>query len=277
MTRRDDMLARALGRRPAGRPVGALAPCSAVDGYRAAAAQLYETLRALGPDAWAVAAHHGIGTVRDVVAHLVGVERLVLEWLTLPDGEHADPSEHLAAARVASRDLDGVAPERLTELWFDAVHRVSDACDAVAPSKVVLAHDLPTDVDGLMLLRAFELWSHLLDVTTATGLPMPDVDEPRLALMSSRLMGAVPIALALRDLMVDVAEVRFVLTGDGGGCYDIPLGPPGGDELTIVLDTVDVCRVAARRLAPDALDVTIDGDERAARTILSSLDAFARD
>ena len=124
MTLRDDMLARALEHRPAGRPVGALEPCTALDGYRASAAQLYETLRALSPDDWNAHALDDIGTVRDVVAHLVGVERLAIEWLTLPDGEVAERSEHITAARAVIDDLEGIDGDRVAEIWFDAVHRV---------------------------------------------------------------------------------------------------------------------------------------------------------
>jgi hypothetical protein len=139
-------------------------------------------------------------------------------------------------------------------------------------------HDLPTDVDGLLVLRAFELWAHLHDVCDAVGRPVPDAGPARLALMSSRLMDVVPAALFLRDVPPPVSEVRFVLTGPAGGCYDVDLGGPAGREpLTIVADTADLCRVAARRLSVGALDAVVDGDPEVAERILVALDAFSRD
>jgi predicted lipid carrier protein YhbT len=97
--------------------------------------------------------------------------------------------------------------------------------------------------------------------------------------MSTRLMRALPGALALRRTTLPVAGVRFVLTGAAGGCYDVAFDTdaPTGTAMTIVADTLDLCRVAARRLSADALDVTIEGDTSAAASLLGALDAFARD
>jgi hypothetical protein len=74
--------------------------------------------------------------------------------------------------------------------------------------------------------------------------------------------------------------IRFVLTGAAGGCYTAALRPgdaPGRPDATIVADAIDVCRVAARRLPPDQLEVVIDGDRQLADLVLAGLDAFARD
>jgi hypothetical protein len=72
-----------------------------------------------------------------------------------------------------------------------------------------------------------------------------------------------------------------VLTGPGGGCYDVDLAGAGvggdDDEVTIVADTTEVCRVAARRLAAAELDVVVEGDGDAALALLATVDAFARD
>jgi hypothetical protein len=158
---------------------------------------------------------------------------------------------------------------------------VADACRTADPSRRVQFHGLPTDVEGLLVLRSFELWSHLEDICRATGRPMPAVDEPRLTLMSQRFMAAVPTAVALRRTKVPMRSVRFVLTGPGGGCFDVDLAGAGvggtDDEVTIVADTLDVCRVAARRLDPAELGAVIEGDGDGALALLATVDAFARD
>lgn len=187
-------------------------------------------------------------------------------------------TEHVTAARAHA---DDIAPdesgERLAARWIEAVERVRDACALVDPSKPVLAHDLPTDVGGLLVLRTFELWAHLQDVCAATGRTCPAADGTQLALMSSRLMGALPGALFLRDVPLPRQAVRFVLTGAAPGCCDLPGVESDTPPLTIVVDTVDVCRVAARRLATSDLDVVVEGDAELAGTLLGALDAFARD
>jgi uncharacterized protein (TIGR03083 family) len=281
---RAEVIDRALDRRPAGRPVDAVEPCTPLDAFALAVDQLHAVLLTLHQRDWDAPAHHEIGTVRDVVAHLVGVERLMLAWVEADAEEPATATEHVAAARAAATaDLDGIDPRDIAVLWHEAARRALAACAVADPSKAVLAHDLPTDVDGLLVLRAFELWAHLQDVCRAAGRPCPPVDEPRLALMSGRLMDAVPVALFLRGIDPPARIVRFVLTGAAARCYDVAVGgaasptADGGIDVTIVADTVDVCRVAARRATHDGIDVIVEGDEDVGRVILGALDAFARD
>jgi hypothetical protein len=106
------------------------------------------------------------------------------------------------------------------------------------------------------------------------------LDDERMLLLSSRLMRAVPAAVVFRGAPAPEGTVRFVLTGAAGGCYDVPLRSEdaGRDpDTTIVTDVVDLCRVAARRLAPSQLPAVIEGDGRLARRVIADLDAFARD
>jgi uncharacterized protein (TIGR03083 family) len=278
---RTAVLERALAVRAPGRPVAAPEPSTPHDAFVAAADQVAATLRTLTPDDWRAPAHDGIGTVRDVISHLYGVERVVLGWLTAPHDAVPEVSEHLAATRWAIDELADTLPPVIADRWYAAALDVAAACAAADPARPVLAHDLPTDVDGLLVLRAFELWAHLEDVCLATGRPLPRVDEPRLTLMSQRLMGALPLAVAWRQTTVPMRSVRFVLTGPGGGCYDVDLAGAGvggpDDEVTIVADTTDVCRVAARRLDAADLEAVVDGDGDAALALLATVDAFARD
>jgi hypothetical protein len=98
--------------------------------------------------------------------------------------------------------------------------------------------------------------------------------------LSAELMRAIPVALAYRGSAAPGRSARFVLTGPAGGSYTVPLAPetPAAEPgVTIVTDPVDLCRVAARRLDPAELDVTIDGDHRLAELVLASIGALARD
>jgi len=66
---------------------------------------------------------------------------------------------------------------------------------------------------------------------------------------------------------------RIVLTGPGGGSFDI--GEPGEPTVVLASDVLDYCRVAARRIEPDALDMTVEGDGTVVPALLEAARAFA--
>jgi hypothetical protein len=51
----------------------------------------------------------------------------------------------------------------------------------------------------------------------------------------------------------------------------------GEPDFLLVADAVDLCRLAARRLRPEDLAATVEGDRPLAEEVLAGLDAFARD
>jgi uncharacterized protein (TIGR03083 family) len=276
---RDEILAAAVARRAAGRPVDAVAPATPSAGFAVAVDALRSALDELGDEHWDRPAHPELGTVRELVAHLVAVEQLVVGWLSTAPDVTMLPSDHIEATRWARTAFAATPADELVATWYAGAQDVLEAAAEAPAGRPVQVHDLPTDVDGLLVLRTFELWAHRLDVARAVGGEPGPTDPAQLALMASRLMGAVPVALALRGATVPLRSIRFVLTGASGGCFDVDLGVgPGGATLSLVADTDAVCRVAARRLAPEALDLTVvEGDEAVAADVVAALDAFARD
>jgi uncharacterized protein (TIGR03083 family) len=279
-------VARALNRRGSGRPVDAVSPCSPLDAYRRTAADLFALLGELTERDWQRQAHPRIGRVHDVVAHLFGVEELVLGWVGARSAtDSATVRDHIEATRPRIDQFASSDPRLVGERWHSLSLQVAAACRAADPDLQLLAHDLPTDLDGLLVLRSFELWAHTVDICRATGQPLRQPDPSRLALMSSRLMAALPWALALRGATTPGRTARIVLAGDAdtaraGGTYDVPLDPasaPGRPDTLVVADVIDLCLVAARRLAPHALHATIEGDVHLAETLLDAADAFASD
>ena len=83
--------------------------------------------------------------------------------------------------------------------------------------------------------------------------------------MSRIAVPSLPFGMAMGGLEGGGRTVRIVLTGPGGGTWDqaLELGEaPGDPEATVVLDVVDYCRLAARRVdAPISSHAVIDGDE----------------
>jgi uncharacterized protein (TIGR03083 family) len=276
---RDATLLRALERRPAGRPVGAAAPCEPPEAFDRTIADLHELLCSLSESEWEAPAHPEHGRVRDVVAHLIGVERLALRWLD-PDDDVPLVPDHVAATRSVIAELAGHDPHDIGLRWHQSALAVAAAAARGDSARSITFHDLSTTVTGLLVMRTFERWAHAMDISAATGRPLLRLDPERMATLSGRLMAAVPGALAYRRTTAPGRTARFVLTGTAGGCYTVPLHPgtdPGEPDFTLVADTVDLCRVAARRLRPDQLSATIDGDAGLADLVLAGLDAFARD
>ncbi len=228
---------------------------------------------------WNAPAHTEHGRVRDVVAHLVAVERLVLRWLD-PHDAVPDLPDHVAATRPVIDELASADPRAVARHWRHAARAVAAAASTGDHAREVVFHDITTSVDGLLVMRSFELWAHAMDICLATGRPLLQLDTERMATLSAELMAVVPLTLAYRGSTAPGRTARFVLTGPAGGCYTVPLAPSSGigdPDVTIITDPVDLCRVAARRQNPAELDVTIEGDRELADLVLASLDALARD
>ncbi len=278
---RDEVLARALARRPAGRPPRSPESLTPFDAFARTIEDFRALLDSLDDAAWGVVAHEEHGTVHDLVAHLVGVERLNLRWLD-PDHDVPYLPDHVASTRDVVASLDGTPPAALLQVWHQDATALLAATRRLDGDRQVTFHDLTLSVDGLLTTRTFELWAHGMDIAVATGRPLPMLDDARMRLMSSRLMGALSRALLYRGVDAGEATARFVLTGPAGGCYDVPLGfaptqPDREPDLVLVADVVDLCRVATARLRPADLAHTVEGDTGLAAVVLRHLDAFARD
>jgi uncharacterized protein (TIGR03083 family) len=276
---REQTLRSALSRRRPGRSADGVIACSPGEAFRRTTADFAELLRSLRLDEWDVPAHEEHGRVRDLVAHLIGVDRLSIRWLR-GDPDVPDLPDHVAATRSTVLEVGPSEPAELLRRWQDGVVAVAAAADTGPQDRTVTFHDLTLTIDGYLVTRAFELWAHAMDIALATGRPMPVLDDERMALMSGRLMGIVPLALAYRRTTAPGRTARFVLTGPAGGSYTVPLAPgdPVGEpDVLLVAPAVDVCRVAARRLHPRELDAKVEGDAALAELILAGIDAFARD
>ncbi|HKC26544.1 MAG TPA: maleylpyruvate isomerase family mycothiol-dependent enzyme, partial [Jatrophihabitans sp.] len=273
---RSRTLERALERRPDGRPVGAVESVSAAEAFDRTVAEFAELLGDLSAHEWQAPAHSAHGDVRGLVAHLVGVERLCLAWLDPSAPAPVDPHlDHVAATRPTVDELAGATPEAVAAAWHDAARAVAAQGASGDPNRPVSFHDVSTSVDGLLVMRTFELWAHAMDIALATGRAMPTLDAARMTLMSTLLIQVLPGAMAYRGGPAPRGTARLVLTGDAGGCYTVALEPGAtvtDDEpvdVTIVTDVVDLCRVAARRLPPEELAVQIEGDRDLAHAVLA--------
>lgn len=281
---RDVTLRNARARRGPGRPATPVVACTPTEAFDRTVEDFHLLLSGLSGDEWLAHAHTEHGTVRELVAHLVGVERLCMAWLDPSAPPPVDPDiDHVSATRPVVDELATLDTTSLARAWHDAAKAVVAMAATGDRDRAVAFHDLTSNVDGLLVTRTFELWAHGMDIALATGHALPALDPARMTLLSARLMAVLPFALAYRGESAPGRSARFVLTGDAGGVYTVPLdlrrGTPDGDEpdVTIVTDAVELCRVAARRLPATELEAAVEGDHQLATLVLAAADAFARD
>lgn len=275
---RSATLIRAASRRRPGRPVDAAEPCDPAVAFDRTAADLSRLLDSLSDAEWNAPAHPQHGRVRDLIAHLVGVERLVLRWLN-PRDTVPDLPDHVAATRPVIAELAGTDPHDIARLWYESASAVTAAA-AGDRSRPVVFHDITISVDQLMVTRAGELWAHAIDICQAIGRPLPQLDSERMATLCTALIAAVPLALAYQGIRAPDRAVRFVLTGPAGGTYTVPIAleaKASEPDVTIVTDAAGLCRVAVRRLRVEELHAAIDGDRELGDLVLAGIGALARD
>jgi hypothetical protein len=146
----------------------------------------------------------------------------------------------------------------------------------------VAVHGLRLPLDALLVVRAFELWTHESDIRAATGAPPSEPDPAVLALMTDLAAGSLPVGMARIGADAVRIDLHLVLTGPGGGTWDVALGGDGGDggdagEVLVVADACRFCRLVADRLDPAALDAAVRGEPAEVGLVLRAAAALALD
>jgi hypothetical protein len=79
--------------------------------------------------------------------------------------------------------------------------------------------------------------------------------------------------------MSEPVSVHLVLTGPGGGTWDIAIGETPADPVPIgiVTDAVGFCRLVANRVTPADLDLHVTGDPGRVAGVLAAASALALD
>jgi uncharacterized protein (TIGR03083 family) len=255
---------------------------TSLSAFMRTAAELGHLLDTLSPDEWTLPTAVYDSSVRELVVHLVGVERYVLGQLgQRPRLDAPTREDHYPVSRAAAADLDGADGAQVVRVWWQEAMALIAASAEAGPHHPVTFHHLAGSVRGLMVVRTFELWTHDDDIRAATGRPLNDLDDARLSLMSSTLMDLLAQGIALSGTTRSGRTARLELTGPGGGTYDVALAPgetAGPVDVTIRTGALELCRLAADRVAVDALEVdVVDGDRSLLEPILVGAGVFALD
>jgi uncharacterized protein (TIGR03083 family) len=278
---RERVMAASLLARGVGETVPAVPAISADKAFERAADAFYRLLGILSEQGWKTAALRGLD-VQELVGHLTGVEhdthRALAGDPAVADAEHAESTQGSAvrqAGRSPAETLDEwrrAADHTMELVRTPGGHLAADGC-----AGRIAVHGIRLPLDDLLVVRAFELWVHDNDIRRAVGLPPSVPDPPVLRLMSDLAARMLPYAAARMGL--PPADVRLVLTGTGGGTWDVAIGEEtaGRESLAIVADAVGFCRLAANRVTPAELGSHITGDEGRAVSVLAAATTLALD
>ena len=222
-------------------------------------------------------------SVTQLVAHLLEVDlyfgrQLGLWTHTIDDSLEDDHLGMTEAAVLAAVKADFT---ETVEAWLDVSSAVCahvETLDSEQLRRRIKFHMLDTRVSTALTVRVFEVWTHIEDLCRSLRLDAPQLDAPRLHLMTNAAVGAIPLGMLLGNIDVGRHTARIVLTGRGGGVWNQPLqlGLDATEPaVTIVADAVEFCRLAAQRIAPADLEAEIDGPMDLALNVLRGASVFA--
>lgn len=288
---RERVMTASLLARGAGQPVPAVPHISGAEAFGRAADAFYELLAGLDEQDWARPALRGLD-VQGLTGHLIGVEEDMQRGLAgdpaVAGADHVESTQD-SAVRQASR-----SPALTMRDWRRAADRtLAEARSAGAGTGAdggrIAVHGMRLPLDDLLVVRAFELWVHENDIRRCAGLTPSVPDPPVLRLMSDLAARMLPYAAARTGLRERV-DVHLVLTGPGGGTWDVTVGQqpdglgPGGQGpaqakgyVAIVTDAVGFCLLAANRTTPAELGPHVTGDAGRAAEVLAATSTLALD
>jgi uncharacterized protein (TIGR03083 family) len=276
---RERVLRASQDARAAGQSVPVIADIAASEALRRATDAFYGLLCTLDDDDWHRPVLRDLD-VQGLVGHLIGVERDVQRCI----GGDTDvfASDHVASTQPDALRQGDRSPLQTRTEWRAAMTRTLEEVHAFGNLDAdVGVHGLDLSLETLLVVRAFELWTHENDIRAVVGLAPSLPDDSTLKLMSALAARAVPVG-ADRIGWNEPTTVHVVLTGTGGGTWDVSIGDPAASPadaigIRIVADAAAFCRLAANRVDPADFEVDITGDPERAARVLAAVTALALD
>jgi uncharacterized protein (TIGR03083 family) len=262
--------------RAVGRAVPEAPQITPLDAFSRAAEALYQTLDALADDDWRRPALRELD-VQGLVGHLTGVESDLQRGLS---GDlEVGLAEHVQSTQAAADRQAGRPPAQTLAEWHAAVQRSFSLVSTTSLEHEIAVHGVRLPVGALLVVRAFELWTHENDIRRACGLGASVPDASTLTLMTQLAACLLPTVMS-QAVRSHRANLHLVLTGAGGGAWDVKAddaGLPEKGQVSIVTDAVGFCRLVANRARPAELDLYVTGDHDTADGILAAATALALD
>lgn len=272
---RERVLAASRQARAAGQAEPPAPVIPAAEAFRRTVDALDGLLGGLTEDDWQRPALRDL-TVQGLVGHLAGVEEDMHRCLA------GDPAvagaDHVASTQPAADRQAGLSPAATRAEWRRAAGRTLSLAAAAAGPGGYELHGMQLPLDALLIARAFEVWTHDADIRQATGRPPAAPDPATLHLMTGLVAVALP-AGASRTGLAERISLHLVLTGPGGGTWDVTVGAGRHDPVPVrvVADAVSFCRLVASRLPPDQLGADVTGQPGQVTGVLAAAAALALD
>ena len=282
---RERVLAASLQTRPAGQPEPPAPVISAAEAFRRTVEALDHLLGQLSEADWQRPALRDL-TVQGLVGHLAGVEEDMQRCLA------GDPAvagaDHVASTQPAADRQAGQPPAATRAEWRRAADRTLSLAEAATEPAttgpaatgpgIYELHSMQLPLDAMLIVRAFEVWTHDADIRRAAGRPPAAPDPATLHLMTGLVAVGLPIG-AGRTGLAERISVHLVLTGPGGGTWDVTIGAGSHDPapVRVVADAVSFCRLVASRLAPDGLGAEATGQPGQVTGVLAAAAALGLD
>jgi len=215
-----------------------------------------------------------------MVGHLIGVEEAFRRSLGSAGEDPAHAIDHIGATQDAARRQAGRPVADTRAEWYECALASIEAVDAADPATTMSFYGVTLPIDLLLVVRSFEMWIHEEDVRRATRRPLAPLDPERLARMADLAVGLLPAGIARSGRTLAGRTARLVLTGPGGGTWDVNVD--GAEErrpatTRVVVDATSFCRVVGDRDDIVGTNAIIDGDADVAHAVFAGAAALALD
>jgi uncharacterized protein (TIGR03083 family) len=258
------------------RPQRRATPSSSIDAYRHQVATFSDVVDMVAGEQWQLRAEPYEWTLHGLVAHLLQIERYMERALGFAEGPPDEfETDHLMFGRAEIADELTRSPASTIAEWRAVTARIDPQLDALDLDAQLMFHQWPFAIRSLLVARSFELWTHADDIRRAIGHPVVGPEMSDVMVMSNTSVSSLPLAIHVVTDHVPDGMARVVLTGSGGGVWDLQLGAGGPELVSVVADAVDYCRLAARRVAVDEIDALVEGDARLAERLLTAATIIA--
>jgi uncharacterized protein (TIGR03083 family) len=279
---RTRVVCAALARRSSGRPSQPPGEIPGLDAFRHTVSQMDALLSDLGEGDWQRPALRDL-TVLELVGHLIGAEEVFLGGLR-GLAQDRDATQHISSTQATAKAQGSRFPAATQADWRDRTGRTVAACAELASDLQANYYGIVLPLDLLLVVRSFEIWVHHEDIRRSTGRPLEAPDGAVLARMAELAAALLPIGLARTRCPRRGASVRLVLTGTGGGTWDIPLDKPitigtgvPASGTVVVVDAASFCRVVGNREDLEGSGAVVLGDVNLAETLFIGAASLALD
>jgi uncharacterized protein (TIGR03083 family) len=214
--------------------------------------------------------------VQGLVGHLTGVERDVQRGIA--GDPEVGSADHVQSTQPAALEQAGRPAEATLAQWRESADRTLTLAGESDLDALVAIYGIALPLGDLLVARTFELWTHENDIRSVTGQSLSAPAPSTLRPMTKLATALLPFGAAITNLNEPIG-VHLVLTGPGGGTWDVAVGDAASDPapVGIVTDVVGFCRLFANRINPSDLELHVTGDQGKATSVLAAAAALALD